>query len=323
MWPAFIAAGTSGAITSVLLWRVMTLPSRRFGNQSATQRLHQMSEAVREDVRHLLPPRETRYSNLPALRKALSYTSFAPKTHQFLEQAGVGLNVGSFFLLNVLSLTACGLAAYWLKFSPLYAISALVITAAGPTYVISSKRQARLRKLTEQLPEATRMIASAMRAGLSLETGVDIVAAEAPDPIRSEFQKLMNEWRLTSDLKASFRSFSTRIPLDDFRLFAASVSLHRDAGGNFSQILDQLGETIRGRFRLWRELKTLTAESRFSGWLLGGFPFIIGSIIYSVDPLYLVPLFETPEGKIALSIVVVLQILGFVTIRLMTSPNIE
>jgi tight adherence protein B len=204
-------------------------------------------------------------------------------------------------------------------------VSLAMLAAGGatPTLIMCSKRRARFLRISGQLPDSIRLMSSAMRAGLGMEAGLNIAAQELPNPIRGEFKKLLNEWRLYGDVNESFLHLAQRVPMPDMRLFVASACLHRDVGGNFVEVLEQLEVTIRNRFQLQRELKMLTAESRMSGLILSGLPIVVAGGLQLLNPNYLQLLLERDIGRIMLWISIILQLAGMAIIRWLTSPKIR
>lgn len=321
MWPQLLLAGLGGTVTGWTLWRALTAHRRRFALDRACRRLGLAAGQAAQQA--TVSTRENRYSHLPSLRKWIVRFSLTPLLLRFLEQAGAGMNVSACLLLHACCLMLGSLAA-WLLHLPVAAALALTLGAgAAPWLVLANRRRKRLHQLSEQLIDAAHLIASAMRAGLSFEIGVGMVASEAAEPIRGEFRKLVNEWRLCADMDAAFRNLALRVPTPDFQLLVACARLHREVGGNFAPLLDQLGATIRERFQLWRELKTLTAEGRFSGSILGALPIVVGAGTFLLQPSYFRVLFTHPSGRNALWLAILLQASGLLLIRWMTTPRIR
>lgn len=320
--PLVLAIGF-GTLVSVGVWWFLTGPQRSFALRQAVQRLRSIRRGGSKADSVQLYRHDVRYSYLPALHHLLTQFPIMPRLLLFLEQAGSDMNVSSYLLLHGCCAVSSLLLALWFHVPVVIGLGGVAMASLAPWMVMGVKRQRRLGQLTGQLPEATRLIASALRAGLGLESGLQIVASELPDPISGEFRKLLNERRLSSDADLAFRTLASRIPTDDFRLFTACVCLHREIGGNFAQLLDQLGQTVRERFQLWRELKTLTAESRLSGWVLGLLPLVVMVPISLSNPDYFRPLFEQQVGRTMLWTGLGLQLVGFGIIRWLTTPRIH
>lgn len=326
MWSVLVVSGLGGTYGGWLVWKLLTEFQRRKELSRLNQRLQEirapsgMEQAA--DARDALEDsREQRYSHLPGLRKLIPQYSATGQIVTWLEQAGSPMNAASFLLLAACCLTAGYLVSAWLTMPPLAAAGCIAGFAYAPFAWLFMKRRSRLRQVDEQLIDATHLMASAMRAGLSFEVGLNIVATEAPEPVRGEFRKLASDWKLHADVRNALANFSRRIPTADVRLFCACVRLHREVGGNFAFLLDQLGQTIRDRFQLWREMKALTAEGRFSGWVLGVLPVLAAVFFMMMDPTYLRSMLAEESGRRILWLAALLQLTGFGIIRWMTTPK--
>ena len=322
MWTAVLLSSGSGLLAALAAWYPLTSRYRRLGFEQGTQRLWQMVSGKG----HSGMTAEISLRSPFGLRSKM-HSSWIPlfvssRISFFLEQAGSKITVGSFLLYSIICLIVASILALWIKMPWLAAPVVVCTIGAVPYFVIGYKRQRRLAQLNEQLPDAVRLIASAMRAGLGFEVGMGLVESELPDPIQGEFRKLLNESRLSSDMNESLRRMAKRIVLADFRLFAACACLHREVGGNFTHVLDRLGHTVRERFQLRRELKTLTSESRLTGWILGIFPLLIALALGLMQPDYFQPLIEEPQGRIMLWGAIALQIIGIGIIRWLTTPRL-
>ncbi len=317
---ALLLATAAGGLTGLGIWWLLGAKERSAG-QHLSRRLKRIASGSAASPTTIT--RESRYSAVPELRQLLRRFTATPNILLFLEQAGSPLNVSSYVALHL----ACAVASIFLvavfRFHFIPALIVIVGATTAPLIVMLMKRQRRFQRMTEQLVDAVRLMSSAMRAGLGFDAGLEFVATELPEPSRGEFRKLLNEWRLYGDMSEALRRFARRIPVPDVCLFAASARLHREIGGNFTELLDQLEVTIRNRFQLQRELKTLTAEGRLSGVVLGALPFVVGIAICVLNPRYFRLLLETPAGRVMLWIGLGLQIAGFFIIRWITTPRIR
>lgn len=128
-----------------------------------------------------------------------------------------------------------------------------------------------------------------------------MVAEEMPEPLASEFGRVFEEQNLGRDTRECFQNLCHRNPRSfDLRIFVSSVLLQRDTGGNLVEILQNIANTIRGRFVFHGKVKALTSEARFTAFVLGGLPFAIGTLITIFSPNYIKPLFSDPLGHLLL-----------------------
>jgi tight adherence protein B len=173
----------------------------------------------------------------------------------------------------------------------------------------------RTAKFEEQFPETIDLIARALRAGHALPTALGMVSEEMADPVRSEFILLHDRQNYGMPLTDALRSFGQRIPSLDARFFVTAVLTQRDAGGNLSEVLDNLAAVIRERFKLKRQVRVLSAHGRLTGWILGVLPFVIGAALYVIAPDHISKLFTDQIGLQIVAGAFVLQVIGVIAIR--------
>ncbi|MBQ1856031.1 MAG: type II secretion system F family protein, partial [Anaerovibrio sp.] len=141
------------------------------------------------------------------------------------------------------------------------------------------------------------------------------VAREMDAPASREVEKLMRETNLRVPLETALENMSSRVQSKDFDLVITAVLIQRQVGGNLSQILDSISNTINARLRMRREIKTLTSQGRLSGIILALLPIALAVFINTINPSYLKPLFEEEIGHIAIGIAIFLEIIGFIVIK--------
>ena len=124
----------------------------------------------------------------------------------------------------------------------------------------------------------------ALSAGHAFSESLQMVSIEMPEPIATEFRKTYEEQNLGLSLKLALENLTQRIPLLDLRLCVTAILIQRETGGNLAEILEKVAYTIRERFRILGDLKTLTTSSRMSAWLLCGLPIFITVVITGMNP---------------------------------------
>src|SRR6185436_4543923 len=140
------------------------------------------------------------------------------------------------------------------------ALGVALLLAMLPTWYVRNAGKRRVRRFEEQFPEAIDLMARALRAGHALPTALNLVGQEAPEPVRTEFRVLHDEQNYGMPFPEALRSFAARIPLLDARFFVTAVLTQREAGGNLAEVLDGLAALIRERFKLKRQVRTLSAH---------------------------------------------------------------
>jgi tight adherence protein B len=188
----------------------------------------------------------------------------------------------------------------------------------GARAVIARRVAKRRSVFAEQLDDTLQLMASGLRAGHSLPAALDAVAAEAESPTAEEFARLLNKNRIGYDLAQAIEECAERMDCDDLAWTAQAVAIHREVGGNLGEVLDHVGETIRERNQIRRQVRTLSAEGRISANVLIALPIAIATLLAFVSPDYVRLFVTTPIGLVLIGISVVLFVIGVLWLRQIT-----
>jgi tight adherence protein B len=232
-----------------------------------------------------------------------------------LEQADMSWSVGTYLLVTFGIAAAFGITGMILVPIPMFPLGMAAAGAYLPYAYIRKRRTRRVGKFEKHFPEAIDLLGRSIRAGHALNSGLEVIAEELPDPVSTEFRQVFEEQKFGLPLRDSLMAMADRIPLVDTRIFVTAVMIQRESGGSLAEILDNISYTIRERFKIRRQLKVYTAQGRMTGYLLAVLPIVMGVIIYTVSPEYMSVLFEESMGRFALGLAAVLQILGYLSIR--------
>ncbi len=232
-----------------------------------------------------------------------------------LQQAGLTWKATSFLMTSAGIAAAFGLSALVLTSRPGVALWAAVAGALAPYGFVRRKRTLRFRAFEEQLPEAIDLLGRAIRAGHPLTSGIKMVADESAEPVAGEFRTVFEEQRFGLPFDDALIGLTDRIPLVDVRIIVTAILVQREVGGNLAEILDNIAHTIRARFVIRRQLRTYTAQGRLSGYILAVLPIAVGTVIFMMNPDYILTLFRERIGHLMLVTGAVTQILGFLWIR--------
>jgi tight adherence protein B len=232
-----------------------------------------------------------------------------------IDQAGMKTTVGT---LLAASLAVAGVVFYatlrmgvW----PALALAAGMSAGFIPVNVVKFKRTLRMRKFEEQFPEALDLLGRALRAGHAFTTGIEMVAQEMPEPIGPEFRTLYDQQNFGMPLPDALKLFAERIPVIDARFFVTAVLIQREAGGNLSEVLDNLAAVIRERFRVKRQIRVISAHGRITGWILVCLPPVLAAVMFAINKETREIMFGDPLGQQMMIGAAVLQVVGTLIMR--------
>lgn len=180
---------------------------------------------------------------------------------------------------------------------------------SGNVYV-SNRKNKRLKLFSGQLGDALTLFANSLRAGFSFLQAVSSVAREMPDPVSKEFTKLMKEMSLGLSVDKALSNLLIRVPLDDLELLIIAILIQKEVGGNLAEIVDTIAGTIRERITIQREVKTLTAQGKMSGWIVGLLPLFLGFFMFISNPPYIATLFTNPIGQVMVALGIINMMIG-------------
>ena len=230
--------------------------------------------------------RQGRLAADPAIDAMLRELPILQRLGDLMEEAQSSSTVAR-LLVTSAALAAAGVLLGMILHQPLAALLFGAAGALGPTFRLRLVRDRRNQKLTEQLPAALDMIARSLRAGHALTAAFKLVATEMPGPINVEFARAYEEQNLGVSFEKAVLQMVRRAPRNrDLKIFAVSVIIQGETGGNLVEILEKLADTIRGRFRFYEKADALAAEGKLSGLVLGLLPIITGGLMTLVNSDY-------------------------------------
>lgn len=297
------AAASFGTLTLVFGWEGIRAWSRR------RKVLRRLKPTVRSDVPRgdasLRRARSGSRLGLPGTQSidvllSQAHVSWSPQTYLMIT-LGAAAGVGGFALLITRSLLVAFLAA---------GAGALV-----PYLYLARRRKQRLTTFEAHLPDAVDLLTRAIRAGHPLSSGVKMVAEEAHPVVAREFRQVFEEQRFGLPFDDALLGLVDRNQSMDVRILVTAVLVQREVGGNLAEILDNLSETMRARFKIRRQLRVYTAQGRLSGYILGALPIVVALIILLINPDYMRLLISETIGHFMIAGAVTLQILGYLWIR--------
>ena len=193
----------------------------------------------------------------------------------------------------------------------------------GAVYIwLNNKAKKRIALFEEQLPDAVELIVRSLRVGHPFSSAINIVAQEMPDPLGTEFGIIADESTYGMDVTESLEKMALRIDLQDVKFLSVAVTIQTQSGGNLAEILDNLAKVIRARFKLFRRVKAITAEARWSGWFLSIFPVLALVMIQLIQPDYYDGVKETPVFVPAAIVVGIFLFVNVIFMRIMVNIKV-
>lgn len=268
------------------------------------------NSALLVDVR-----KEELMSAIPWLDRWLARVELAPKLRRMLYQADLKWTVGGLLLMCAGCFLAAGFLVYYRTNAVLFGLIVGAAASAAPISYVIFKRNKRMGKFEQGLPEAIDLIVSALRVGHSLNAATGLVAHECQDPIGTEFRICFDEQNYGLELKAALENMITRVPLQDLKIVSTAILIQRESGGNLAEVLEKTSQVIRERFRLKRQVLTHTAQGRLTGIILTLLPIVLGALLYTINPKMMSILWTTTIGIHLMEAAGVMIIIGGLIIR--------
>jgi tight adherence protein B len=254
-------------------------------------------------------------SEIPTLDRLLARVQFATRLRRMLDQADLHITVSRLCMLALMAGLMAGLAVSMLTISTLLVLCAGAGAASVPFVHVAYRRKRRLAAFLEHLPDALDLMSRALQAGHAFAEALHMIATEMPEPIATEFRKTYEEQNLGLSVKLALENLAERVPLLDLRLCVTAIMIQRETGGNLAEILEKVAYTIRERFRILEDLKTLTTSSRMSAWILCGIPVFVALAVSAMNPEYMNVLWNDPRGHNLLAAAAAMQVTGMLVVR--------
>lgn len=304
-------------LTVFLLMQGLVVPV--FGESAKTRkRLLQKLDQIRETAEGEAYSSLLRKKYLRRLNPFERYLERLPAMEALaerIEQAGQKFLAYRVVLLAIVLGIAAAIVAWTFTRFAVAPVMAGAFAAYLPFMVIDKLRARRMAKIEEQMPDAIDTMARALRAGHPFNATLRMVAEDLDDPIAHEFELTFGDINYGNDLRRAMLGLLSRVPSVTMMALVTSVLVQKETGGNLAEILNQISEVVRGRFKLHRKVRTLSAEGRMSAWVLALVPLILFAVISITTPDYLPMLVEDPRGKNMVGYGVISGVLGILWIR--------
>jgi tight adherence protein B len=265
---------------------------------------------------------------MAAINRVVEQRDFGANLSRELARADLKLKVSEYLGIWAGSTVGVPVIFFVLSFvfpslgSPIALLAGGLLGFILPRLWLSRRKSGRLNAFNKQLPDTITLIANALRAGSSFLQAIELVVRESRPPVATEFGRVIREVNLGLPFDQAMENMVRRVKSDDFELMATAISIQHQVGGNLAEILDSIAFTIRERIRIKGEIRTLTAQQRLSGYVVGFLPFALAGFIYVAAPSFFEPMFRNtvnvgglPAGVIILFLGLVSMIIGFMFIR--------
>lgn len=253
--------------------------------------------------------RDEMFSTIPLLHQTLARAPGADWAQKYLAQAGMKTKPAKILLLSIV----IGIITYFFVgfFLPFYlGIILGILVFFVPLAIVAFERRKRLLLFEERFPDALDMLGRAVRAGHAFTSAMQVIVQESPEPVAGEFSITFEEQNYGIPLRDALEHLADRVPLFDVRFLCTALIVQKESGGNLAEILDQLSQVIRERFRIQRDVRTKTALGRLTAGILIALPAAMLIMMLFVNHDYESILFNDPKGPMILGLALLLQMVG-------------
>jgi len=258
---------------------------------------------------------------LRILGKVFEARSYTKRLEQELLKADIPMRGSEFIVFYIITVSFLSMLGFLIGgFSP-----AIVLGLLGfllPNFFVKRKKKQRFEKLGLQIGDCLTVMSNSLRAGFSFQQAMELVSKEMIGPLAMEFGKTLREINFGTPAEQALINMAERVECDDLDLMITAVLIQRQIGGNLAEILDNISTTLRERIRIKGEIKTLTAQGRISGMIIGLMPPILFAILLVIDPGYIMKLLERETGILLLGGGVISEVIGFLIIRKIVSIEV-
>jgi tight adherence protein B len=320
----FILIGVVG-LTAVVLLEALVYTMRYLGDRKKDElkrRLSALGSGMGGPASAIGVLRIGKLAQNPVVDAMLRTLKVSARLETLLEQTELEMTVAQ-LLAYMAGGAMLGLALAVLGSGGVMFIILPALFGLMPLFFVLFKRNQRTARLSQQLPDALEMMARSLRAGHALSSSFKMVATEMPTPVSIEFGRAFEAQELGMPFEKAVADMTRRAPDNqDLKIFALSVIVQKETGGNLVEIIEKIADTVRGREKFQGKLRGLTAEGRMSSYILGALPFLSVLFMLFANRGYLMPLFEEDVGHYILGYGIISWCLGFLWMRKMIKVKI-
>ena len=246
---------------------------------------------------------------------------FTTRVQRDLARANLKLRVAEYYSIRIGIALGLGLLLGVLR-DPLSGVVGVILGYFVPRFWVGRRIGGRLSAFNKQLADTITLLSNSLRAGSSFLQSIELVSRETPDPMGEEMGRVVREVNLGLAMEEALSNLVRRIRSDDLDLMVTAIGVQQQVGGNLAEILDTIAFTIRERVRIKGEINTLTAQGRYSGYLVAFLPIGIMITLNFINPEFMQPLFTQLIGQILLAVGGVMMVIGFIAIQKITNIKV-
>ncbi len=252
-------------------------------------------------------------ANLGFYRRQFSASAEVELADMFIFASGQQL-----FIFNLMLLVIVPLFLHVLFQITVLTLAGAILMLFVPRMFFGMLRRKRLMKFEEQLPDAFMLLSSSLQSGASLNMALENVVQQSPAPLSQEFGLLVKKLRLGVTLEDALVKMEERIPLPSFIMASSAVRISREVGGNLVETINGMANTLRRKKVMEGKIDSLTSQGRAQGIFMAMLPIFLAGILSAIEPEAMSQLYTTRVGLMVLTVMVVMEVLGFVFIKKIT-----
>jgi len=239
-----------------------------------------------------------------------------------LFQAGLKTKKSTFIRNQVILGGVVGLLLFFVLDWYFAVIFGLAAGYVLPRMYLGNRRKSYQNKFLDELPNAVEAIVRGVKSGLPLNDSMRVVAKEVKEPVKSEFQRVLDQQSMGKSMSEAVQILFERVPLAEVNFFVVVITVQQQAGGNLSEALGNLSRVLRNRKKMKAKVKAMSSEAKASAGIIGSLPFIVAILVTLTTPTYLLPLFNTQIGNLWLGIAAILMSIGIFIMKKMVEFDI-
>lgn len=244
------------------------------------------------------------------LIQSIEKSNYYAKIKTKLLQAYIKMKPIEFIEISFIAAVTMFAVLFLLTDNGLLAATGFLLGFRLPESIIETIRKKRMKQLNDQLPQALSLVANGLRAGFSFPQAMAVVSREMESPIADEFARVLRDNSFGKNMDEALEDLGKRTDDEDLDIFITTLLIHLQVGGDLSEILDTISETIRERVKLKGDIRTLISQSKMSAWVIGTMPVALGFILFAIRPEYMLIMLNDPIGLVLLGIAGGMILLG-------------